>query len=121
MVILPVIQGGTRSNIVDSCLKKSFLWEHVIVKHLHTNMRVHLCEDEAAGQFADQLLAVGDGKFPIDTSPDVIQLPENIGTFVSNFSELISRVYPNLLSNFRNMTWLSERCLPWKAPYPASH
>ena len=35
-------------------------------------MRVHLCEDEAAGQFADQLLAVGDGKFPIDTSPDVI-------------------------------------------------
>ena len=26
--ILPVIQGGTRSNIVDSCLKKSFLWDH---------------------------------------------------------------------------------------------
>ena len=26
-------------------------------------------------------------------------------------SELISRVYPDLLSNFRNMTWLSERCI----------
>ena len=38
--ILPVIQGGTRGNIVDSCLKKSFLWEHIVVKHLHTNMRV---------------------------------------------------------------------------------
>ena len=25
---LPVIQGGTRGNIVDSCLKKSFLWNH---------------------------------------------------------------------------------------------
>ena len=29
--ILPVIQGGTRGNIVDPCLKKSFLWEYVVV------------------------------------------------------------------------------------------
>ena len=70
--ILPVIQGGTRGNIVDSCLKKSFLWDHVIVKHLHTNMRVHLHGDEAAGEFASQLLAIGDGKYPVDTSPDII-------------------------------------------------
>ena len=109
--ILPVIQGGTRGNIVDSCLKKSFLWEHVAVKHLNTNMRVHLHGDEAAGEFAGQLLAIGDGKYPIDTSPDVIQLPESIGTFVCNIEELVSNVYPDLLSNFRNMTWLSERCI----------
>ena len=32
--ILPVIQGGTRGNIVDSCLKKSYLWNHVVVKHI---------------------------------------------------------------------------------------
>ena len=62
--ILPVIQGSTRGNIVDCCLKKSFLWEHVVVKHLHTNMRVHLHGDEIAGEFADQLLAIGDGKYP---------------------------------------------------------
>ena len=30
--ILLVILG----NIVDSCLKKSFLWDHIVVKHLHT-------------------------------------------------------------------------------------
>ena len=109
--ILPVIHGGTRGNIVDSCLKKSFLWEHVVVKHLDTNMRVHLHEDEAAGEFAGQLLAIGDGKYPIDTSPDIIQLPESIGTFVCNMDELVSKVYPDLLSNFRNMAWLSERCI----------
>ena len=109
--ILPVIQGGTRGNIVDSCLKKSFLWEHVVVKHLHTNMRVHLHGDEAAGEFAGQLLAIGDGKYPIDTSPDIIQLPESIGTFVCNIDELVSKVYPDLLSNFRNVAWLSERCI----------
>ena len=109
--ILPVIQGGTRGNIVDSCLKKSFLWDYVIVKHLHTNMRVHLHGDEAAGEFAGQLLAIGDGKYPIDTSPDIFQLPENIGTFACTIDELVSKVYPDLLSNFRNMTWLSERCI----------
>ena len=69
--ILPVIQSGTRGNIVDSCLKKSFLCDHIIVKHLRTNMRVHLHGDEAAGKFASQLLAIGDGKYPIDTSPDI--------------------------------------------------
>ena len=107
--ILPVIQGGTRGNIVDSCLKKSLLWDHVIVKLLHTKMRVHLHGDEAAGEFAGQLLAIGDGKYPIDTSPDIIQLPENIGTFTCSVEELVSKVYPDLLSNFRNMVWLSER------------
>ena len=40
--------------------------------------RVHLCEDETAGQ----LLAIGDGKFPIGASP-FFQLPENMGTSVS--------------------------------------
>ena len=109
--ILPVIQGGTRGNIVDSCLKKSFLWDHVVVQHLHTNMRVHLHGDEAAGEFAGQLLAIGDGKYPIDTRPDIIQLPENIGIFACSIDELISKVYPDLLSNFRNMAWLSDRCI----------
>ena len=53
--ILPVIPQGTRGSIVDTCVKKSYLWDNVVVKHLHTNMRVHLCRDQAAGQFADQL------------------------------------------------------------------
>jgi len=38
----------------------------------------------------------------------IIQLPETMGMFVSNIDELISRIYPNLLSNFTNITWLSE-------------
>ena len=109
--ILPVIQGGTRGNVVDSYLKKSYLWDHIVVKHLHTNMRVHLHGDKAAGEFAVQLLAIGDGKYPIDASPDIIQLPESIGTFACNIDELVSRVYPDILSHFRNMAWLSERCI----------
>ena len=74
-------------------------------------MRVHLHGDEAAGEFAGQLLAIGDGRYPIDTDPDITQLPENIGTFACSIDELVSKVYPDLISNFRNMAWLSERCI----------
>ena len=102
---------ATRASIVDFCFEKSFLWDHIVVKHLHTNMRVHLHGDEAAGEFAGQLLTIVDSRYPIDTSPDIVQLPENIGTFVHNVEELVSRVYPDSLSNFRNMAWLSGRCI----------
>ena len=97
---------------MDACVKKSYLWDNVVVKHLQTNTRVHLCGDQADGQFADQVLAIGDGKFPNDDdSTDVIQLPKTVGMFVCSIKELMSRVYSDLLSDFTNITWLSERCI----------
>ena len=74
-------------------------------------MRAHLQGDEAVGGFADQLLAIGDSKYPIDTSPDIIQLTENIGMFVHNLDELVARVYPDLLPSFWNISGLSEECI----------
>ena len=56
-------------------------------------------------------MAIGDGKYAIDTGPDIIQLPENIVTLTCGVDELVSKVHPNLLSNFRNMSWLSEWCI----------
>ena len=55
-------------------------------------MRVHLHGDEAVCEFAGQLLAIGDSKYPIDTNPDIIQLPENIGTFACSIEELVPKV-----------------------------
>ena len=34
-------------------------------------MRVHLYGDEAAGEFAGQPLTIGDGKYPIESRPDM--------------------------------------------------
>jgi len=110
--ILPVIPQGIRGNLVDACVKKSYLWDNVVVKHLQTNVRVHLCGDQATGQFSDQLLTIGDGKFPTDDDTnDIVQLPETTGMFVSSINELMSRIYPDLLSNFTNITWLLESCI----------
>ena len=86
--ILPVTQGGTRGNIVDSYLKQSYSWENVVVMHLNTNMRVHLCGDQTAGKFSKQWLTVGDGAFAIH-STDVIQLPNMTGTFVLSMDKLV--------------------------------
>ena len=75
-------------------------------------MRVHLCGDQGAGQFADQLLAIGDGRLPTeDDTADVVQLPETVGTFGSNIDELMSRIYPDLLSNFTDITCMVIRAL----------
>ena len=38
--VLPVIPLGSRSDIVQSCLKNSFRWRHVHVMKLTINMRV---------------------------------------------------------------------------------
>jgi len=74
-------------------VKKSYLWDNVVVKHLQTNMRVHLFGDQVAGQFADQLLAIGDNRFPNDdNSIDIVQLPETMGMFMSSIDELMSRL-----------------------------
>ena len=55
-------------------------------------MRVYLQGDEAAGDFAVQLLAIGDGKYPTDTGSNIIQLVENIGTLVCSVDKLVSNV-----------------------------
>ena len=105
--ILPVIQGGTRGNIVNSCLKQSYLWDQVLIKTLKTNMRVYLCGESEPGQFAQQLLTIGGDTFPIDVLPDIIQLPDKIGTFVHT-EDLIEAIYPALLTYYSEMSWLSE-------------
>ena len=74
-------------------------------------MRVHLHGDETVGKTAGQLLTIGDGKYLIDTSLDVVQLSENIVTFISSIDKLVSRVYLDLLSNLRSIAWLSELCI----------
>lgn len=39
--VLPVIEQGTRADVVDASLVRSALWKHVEVLHLTINMRLH--------------------------------------------------------------------------------
>ena len=100
--ILPVVKNGTRPNIVNASLKQSHLWRHVVVKKLTTNMRAHLSGNEDSADFAQLLLQIGSGQYPVTSLPDTIQIPPALGKTVNNLTDLKEKVYPDLAINGKN-------------------
>ncbi|CAF4590788.1 unnamed protein product, partial [Rotaria sp. Silwood2] len=45
-------------------------------------MRVHLQSDVSACHFAQQLLALGDGKVPVDMTSELVTIPNNFCNIV---------------------------------------
>lgn len=69
---LPVVRKGTRSQITDATLRKSYLWENMRQLRLVRNMRA-----QSDPWFSDYLLRVGNGTE--DTvDDDYIRLPDEI-------------------------------------------
>lgn len=108
--ILPVVRSGTRANIVNVCLKKSYLWPEVKHLKLTTNMRVQLRGDNDADAFSQMLLKVGDGKASIVRQPDMISVTD-LGIPSTSKEDLINKVFPDFLCNLANSDWLSERVI----------
>ena len=69
---LPVVVKGSRGQIVNSCLKSSYIWEHVKEYRLNKNMRILLNGEDA--QFADYLTPCGDGQLPIEKDIGALKL-----------------------------------------------
>ena len=64
--ILPVVEGGTKEDIIDASLVTSPLWHYVKILKLHTNMR--LCNPELTceaqselAMFSSWVQSIGDG------------------------------------------------------------
>ena len=107
--ILPVIKKGTRANEVDACFKSSYLWQHVKILTLQTNMRVHLSGDQNASEFSEKLLRVGNGEVPTDENNEIDM--SQIGNIVQSSEELSESVYENLATEYMNLEWLCERSI----------
>ncbi|XP_071675707.1 uncharacterized protein [Lolium perenne] len=92
--VLPVVEGGSRFEVLDSSLIRSPLWQHVTVLTLRRNMRLSnpaLSAAELADleSFAQWVLSVGNGTVPmvardeeaipswISLPPDITLLPES--------------------------------------------
>jgi hypothetical protein len=83
---LPVIQGGSHSEIVDSAIINSSLWSHVVLLHLTMNMRLsaHGLSEKSKEELADfsqWMLAVDEGEMNArakedETEPSWINIPE---------------------------------------------
>ncbi|XP_071695028.1 uncharacterized protein [Rutidosis leptorrhynchoides] len=107
--ILPVIQKGTRQDIVAASLKSSYLWDYVTILKLTVNMRLGgLCAsstDADTRKFDEWILEIGngnvgeseDGVFDIEIPQDLL-----ITDSVDPIGSMISTIYPEYLLNLSN-------------------
>ena len=87
---LPIVPKGSREDILDTTITRSYLWHDINVIHLHQNM--WLRDDPEADSFSKWLLKIGHGE-NIDENNEV-EIPSDMRTTDTN--SLMHFVYPNL-------------------------
>ncbi|KAM0834024.1 hypothetical protein ACQ4PT_063881 [Festuca glaucescens] len=127
--ILPVIEGGTRSQVVDAAITNSPLWGHIIVLPLTINQRLAVQTANAVVQaevaaFAEWVLNIGDGTIPAvarqgESSPTWITIPDEylVHTEGDKIAAIVESVYIDLLTRgneLRLVLW-GERALEFDA------
>jgi len=91
--ILPVIEKGSRPEIVGACLQRCHIWSSLQVLHLHQNMRLNVGIEEEKN-FAQWQLDIGHGKHTDELCNikllDCMKLEEN------TVEALTHHIYPGL-------------------------
>ncbi|GFY23470.1 ATP-dependent DNA helicase [Trichonephila clavipes] len=72
---LPIVTRGTPADQINACLKNSYLWHHVEKFSLTIPMWSRIQGDLSAGQFANKLLQIEDGKVPEDPTTGLTIMP----------------------------------------------
>jgi hypothetical protein len=121
--ILPVIEGGTRSQVVGSAITNSPLWDHVTVLHLTINQRLAVQSTDpdvqvAAAAFARWVLSIGDGTLPAvarpgESDPTWITIPDDhlVHTDGDKIGAIVEAVYVDFLKRYSDPNYLRERAI----------
>ena len=90
---LPIVKHGGRGDVVDACLKSSYLWKKMIEKNLTRNMRVQQKGESKA--FSDLLLKIGDGKLIENNTmgENMVGLPEELFIGLISGQDLAESTY----------------------------
>jgi hypothetical protein len=89
---LPIVKCGNRTQIIENCVKKSYLWRHFQCLSLTENKRV----SENDTEFKSWLLRVGDGIFSteIENKNEIIKIPtENLSN-----ENIIEEIFGNSIN-----------------------
>ncbi|CAL1379666.1 unnamed protein product [Linum trigynum] len=115
---LPIIDKGTRSQIVASSLKYSYLWGTLTVLKLKENMRLARsnCTSEEAqqiSQFSKWLLEIGDGLESDIFGESDICIPLELGVprILDPIEDIVNSTYPNLKASASDNTYLVGRAI----------
>ena len=113
--VLTFVTRGTRAQICDATLLRSYIWDNIKIVRLKQNMRAQ--NDPWFSQF---LFRIGDGiekTFPNDyvDLPDDIMLEYNDDQSIDT---LIDHVFPDLAKNCTSVSYMRERAiLPTRNEY----
>ncbi|XP_036369302.1 uncharacterized protein LOC115224477 [Octopus sinensis] len=103
---LPVVPEATKMDEVNAPIKSSALWHHMQTFHLSTNMRAQLSGDRSVEEFAEILLRLGEGRTVTDED-EYLEL-DTICNLIDSVEDLVSKVFPDLLSYYQNADWICE-------------
>ena len=106
--ILPVIIRGGKAQTIGASIRKSRLWGHLMVLHLHQNMWLNT-GIEAEANLAKWQLEIGQGKH---TDKDgIILLPEHFKCRENTVASLMGSIYPRIGSGNKPPLYFAERTI----------
>ena len=107
--VLPVVRKGSRAQIIDASLWRSYLWGSMRHLKLVRNMRA-----QSDPWFADYLLRIGGGTEEVNSDGEVRLSDEICVPYTGKASDLdtlISSIFPNLNENMLNRGWITSRAI----------
>ena len=121
--ILPVVEGGTKQDVISATVITSRLWVHVEILSLKQNMRLICSVDDPYQQqevaaFSKWILDIGEGKIPSvakdgEDEPSWITVPHELLLPADDdkLAAIVQSVYPNFESRYKNPAYLSQRAI----------
>lgn len=110
--ILPVVVLDGRVEIIDACLKSSYLWSEFRFFFLTQNLRAN-ANDQNHANFLTFLNRIGDGLFTVNDRPieHEVRIPREMLSGAGNFNEFVDDVFPRFRENQNMMDYGSTAIL----------
>jgi ATP-dependent DNA helicase PIF1 len=106
---LPVVRKGSRAQILDASLRRSYLWD--LMQHLRLERNMRAQKDP---EFADFLLRISGGTDEVNNEGEVL-LPEGLcipyTSDDNDFDALIEWVFPKLDENKADSNYITSRAI----------